>query len=105
MKENDIQNQILDYLSFQKGVYFYRTNNFPRYDKARKLFFKLPKHTPKGIPDIHAIYKGRYIAIEVKKKGSYLSPDQRIFQKNVEAAGGIYRLARDVTDVQSLFED
>ncbi len=105
MKENDIQNQILDYLATRNGIYFYRNNNTGLYDATKKVFRKRRKYCPNGIPDIIVIKNGLFIGIEVKKKGSYLSPDQRIFQKNVEAAGGIYRLARDVTDVQSLFED
>lgn len=63
----------------------------------------MPKFTPKGIPDIHVIKNGLYIAIEVKKKGSYLRPDQRIFQKNVEMAGGTYICARSIDDLKGLF--
>lgn len=104
MKENDIQNQILDYLALQKGIYFYRSNNTGLYDATKKIFRKRRAYCPNGIPDIIVIKNGLFIGIEVKKKGSYLSPDQRIFQKNVEAAGGVYVLARSIDDLKGLFE-
>lgn len=100
LTENQILNQICDYLATLRSVYFYRTNNTPIFDATKKMFRKMPKYAVKGIPDIHVIRAGHYIGIEVKRKGKYLSPDQRIFQKNVEAAGGTYILARSFEDVK-----
>ena len=76
-----------------------RWENWMQFTQSRMV----PKFTPKGIPDIHLIKDGRYIALEIKKKGTYLSPDQRIFQKNVETAGGIYLCVRGIEDIEKLF--
>lgn len=44
---------------------------------------------------------GRFVAIEVKReRGGTQSDDQKRFQDNVEAHGGLYVLARSVEDVQ-----
>lgn len=100
MKESQIQAQILDYLSYQMGFYFWRSNNIPVFDATKKIYRKMPKHTPKGLPDITIIKEGHYIAVEVKAPGKYLSKDQKIFKENVEKHGGTYILARSVEDVE-----
>jgi len=58
----------------------------------------------KGIPDRIAIYKGRIICIEVKKEKGIQSEWQILFQKQVEASGGIYIVARCIEDVVEVFE-
>ena len=104
MKENDIQNQILDYLTYKRGIYFWRSNNVPIFDPTKKIFRKMPKHTPKGLPDITVIKDGKYIAVEVKAKGKYLSKDQKIFKENIEKNGGTYILARCIEDLQEILD-
>ena len=45
--ETDAQSAICDYLAAKRHV-FWRSNNFPRFDKERGFFFKLPKYARRG---------------------------------------------------------
>ncbi len=79
---------------------FWRSNNIPVFGRA------LPKYTPRGLPDIIVVIKGRIVALEVKRPGSdtdrelngrkvrpgVLSSDQKIFSTALSIAGGLYYL-------------
>jgi hypothetical protein len=58
-----------------------------------------PMTSPKGISDILGIYRGRFLAIEVKRPGGKLTPDQQRFLDRVKIEGGISFVARSVDDV------
>lgn len=58
----------------------------------------------KGAPDIVVCYKGHYIGIEAKTYDGVQSGWQKTRQKQIEAAGGIYILARTVDDVRCVLE-
>lgn len=61
----------------------------------------------KGVADILAVMPdgtGRMLAIEVKTPKGKQSPDQVLFQKRLEEAGGVYVLARSVDDVKEITE-
>lgn len=76
--------------------------------KARQIFFwinqagKMPgrKLAKVGITDILGIYKGKFLAIEVKSAKGSTTLDQIIFMREVRAAGGIAFVARSVLDVE-----
>ena len=55
--------------------------------------------SPKGISDIIGIYKGRFLAIEVKRDNQIPTPLQQAFLDEVKANGGIAILARSAKDV------
>lgn len=61
-----------------------------------KRFWYMPGSSPfttmDGQPDIILVWKGVYIGIEVKGPKYRQSPEQRIFQKRLVDAGGIYLL-------------
>lgn len=58
----------------------------------------------RGTPDIICVLEGGiFCGIEVKTKIGRQSPEQILFQKRLEALGGIYILARSVADVQRLY--
>lgn len=48
---------------------------------------------------------GQTIAIETKAKDGELSDEQRLFRRALEAAGGIYIVARSVDDVLAVLGD
>jgi Holliday junction resolvase len=52
-----------------------------------------------GVPDIIGIYRGKFLAIEVKTERGKLSPHQERFIQNINDAGGIAFVARSVDDV------
>ena len=58
-----------------------------------------PMTYPKGISDILGIYKGRFLAIEIKKPGGKPTPDQLKFLRYVREEGGIAFVAYSVDDV------
>ncbi len=97
--EGQIVNAICDYLALKKR-FFYRNNNTPIYDPARKTFRAMPKYTMRGIPDIICVKDGRYIGIEVKTDKGTLSEHQHEFGRGLTLAGGDYVVARCIDDVQ-----
>lgn len=101
--ENALSNSIIEYC-FAKGHFAYRTNNMPRYDAKKEIFYRLPKHTPPGVPDIHVWLKGGgACVIEAKVKPRKQSEGQVKFQENIEATGNLYILAYSLDDVMKHF--
>jgi hypothetical protein len=64
--------------------------------------FALPKYTPRGLPDIIIVKDGWFVALEVKKKGTYQSKEQKEFEQNVKDAGGDYHVVRSIDDVREV---
>lgn len=98
--ESNIQRSICDYLKFRRHM-FWRSNNIPAPLKGGG-FRRLPKHTPRGLPDIVVIKQGQFIGLEVKKPKGKQSPNQIEFEKNVTAAGGRYHVVHSIDEVQAL---
>lgn len=57
-----------------------------------------------GTPDLIAIIGGRFLGIEVKVGKDKQSPDQKSVQAGVEAAGGVYLIARDFESFRAAFD-
>ena len=103
-KETDIQRSILDYLKLKGYRCFWRQNNLPAVYVDRhgaRQFRSLPAYARRGLPDIMLIHPkdGRFYGIEVKRTTGRQSDEQKAFQRDVEAANGVYILARSVDDV------
>jgi Holliday junction resolvase len=58
-----------------------------------------PMSQPKGVSDIIGIYRGKFLAIEVKTERGKLTDAQRAFLDRVNREGGIAFVARSVEDV------
>ena len=100
--ENDIQNAICEYLEI-RGYFFWRQNTPQVYDTQKGVFRRVPKYGLKGIPDIIVITDGLFWGLEVKKKDTYQSPEQKEFQQLLETKGkGKYNVVRSIQDVQDL---
>lgn len=96
--ESRVQSAICEYLTLKKH-FFWRVNNIPRYDKQRGIFFKLPKYTPQGLPDITVITEGGFaVFLEVKDKGKQ-SPMQKEFEEKCKDKGCEYHVVRSIEDV------
>jgi hypothetical protein len=109
-KESDISATICHYLQMKK-LFFYRNNNIPPVFNDRfgnKQFRRLPKFTPRGLPDIIVVKDGKYIGLEVKKPQcgnsakTYQSKEQKEFEQELKAAGGEYYVVRSIDDVQKI---
>jgi hypothetical protein len=104
--EKDIQREICEWLE-KRSFLFWRSNNIPVFgtnNAGRKQFRSLPKYTPKGLPDIMLVVRGKLVGIEVKCTTKQ-SEDQKIFQDRLELAGGIYILAFSLVDVTNFLDD
>lgn len=96
-------------------VLWWRSNNTGIYDPTRKRFRSFSGR--RGVADIIAVLTmkgilsggiywhhrvGVLLAIECKSTTGRQSPEQQQFQREVEAAGGIYLLCRDVRELEAL---
>jgi hypothetical protein len=97
MKEHDLQNLILDYLS-AKRIFHYRNNSgaMAKEYNGKKYFMRFG--CP-GSPDIVCVINGLYVGIECKGEKGKQSETQKEFQKNLEYSGGKYILAYSLDDV------
>lgn len=60
----------------------------------------LTKYGTPGAPDIHGIVEGgRYLAIEVKRPGEDLEPDQKAWRRMFEGLGGLFIHAHSIDEV------
>lgn len=82
--EQDIKNQVKDYLSLKGYFHFHILQGLGAY---------------KGIPDRIAIKDGRVLFLEIKKPGGKQSVEQTIFQNEIGIAGGEYILIKCFEDL------
>lgn len=54
-----------------------------------------------GGADLLGIFRGRFVAIEVKTPIGRQSPEQRLFQQLVERKGGVYVVLRSIDDARA----
>lgn len=95
MTESQIQKAILDYLGYQRGIYFFRAGSGAvKTDTGR--YFKTGK---KGLPDIVVCKDGKFIGLEVKTPKGRVSEAQEQAKADIELAGGSYFIVRSIDDV------
>jgi hypothetical protein len=98
MSENQIQKTILDYLGYQKNIYFFRSSS-----GALRLengaFLRTGK---KGCPDIIVCKNGKFIGLEVKTDKGKQSDSQKQAEQEIIKSGGIYKIVKSLDDVIKL---
>jgi hypothetical protein len=57
-----------------------------------------------GVADIHILWRGRLLAIEMKKKGGYQSDNQKDWELDATAAGAVYVVCRSVPEVAEVLD-
>lgn len=68
--EKDIQNAILDWLHLMPGCQAWTNDNVGIWHPVKKVYLtRSSKHKRKGVSDILCCWRGRFLAIEVKKPG------------------------------------
>lgn len=99
--ERDIQAAILQYLAkCHKVAWAHRMNVGAVKQHNKDGSARWIKFGFRGMPDIMGqLTDGRLLAIEVKKKGGKVSPEQAVFIQAVEAANGVGLIAYSVDDV------
>ncbi len=88
-----------------KGYHVWRQNNGGVWDPTLKVF-RANSSTP-GISDIIGFHKqtGRFIACEIKVGRDKLSTEQEQFLADVNRAGGIGRVIKNMTDLENLSKE
>jgi hypothetical protein len=59
----------------------------------------IPGTTERGTADIHATIRGRHVSIEVKIGKDRMSPHQLAMKQKIEAAGGLYLVAKSFEQI------
>ena len=104
IKEKDIELQICRYLLTQ-NIFFWKQPTTGYFDTKRKKFREQASpFAIRGVADILACVRGRFVAIEVKTRKGAQKHSQKIFEENLTKAGGVYLLARSVEDVKNLLD-
>jgi penicillin-binding protein-related factor A (putative recombinase) len=99
--EQQVKHAIMEYLKFIRDAKFFWVKSQGTYDPVRKIFRNnRSRWEIKGVSDILGVWKGRFIAIEVKSKTGVVSPEQKAFIDDVNRLGGIGFVARNVDDVK-----
>ncbi|MCF8307852.1 MAG: hypothetical protein K9I68_02470 [Bacteroidales bacterium] len=107
---NGLTRCIIDYIKFSGGQ-AERISNTGRKISQKKTFTDvignkrvigqdkwIRSNMTAGTADVSAIINGRSVKIEVKIGKDRQSPEQREYQKQVEAAGGLYIVAKSFED-------
>lgn len=106
--EAQIQKTIIEWLQWNK-IFHYRQNSggfLKEYTRKNGSPGKsMVRFGRPGSTDILCVKHGIYIGIEVKSKTGKQDPDQVIFQKDLERAGGIYLLVRSSEEVEKFFKN
>ena len=91
-KEQDIQKAICNYLTSLGNT-------------IATVYTAAGIYSRKGVPDIFACLKGRYLQIEVKKPGETPSEAQKAFMRGINKCGGIAFYATSVQDVKDKLKE
>ena len=101
MKESIIQKAVLDYLelfSRTHNIYYFRAGaGAVKTQQGR--YFKTGKA---GLSDIIALFKGKFIGLEVKTKTGRQTQSQKKAEREIKEAGGEYHIVRSIADVKEI---
>ena len=99
--EGEIKKTIADYLRLKKYIVI-NHRNVGIYKQDTQKYIPLPSGE-KGVSDLLACSpEGRFVAIEVKKKGGRPSPDQVEFIERIKKSGGIAFIAYSLDEVMGI---
>lgn len=103
---NELTYLIIKYVQ-SLGGQAYRINSGGTFDPRLKKFRY--SNMKKGLADIQAIIKGRFIAIEIKIGKDRLSVHQKARRDEIIASGGFFIVAKDFetfkTDLQTIINE
>lgn len=112
-KEIDLVRACLDWLALRR-IKAWRSNNTGVYDPAKKVYRTF--QGLRGVSDILGIVPqtvpiagervtfGNFLAIEVKRQGEVLRPDQEQFLEEIRQRGGIALCIRSLTELEQKLE-
>ena len=88
---NGLTKAIVDFIDLSGG-WATRISVEGRYIES--LGKRIPSSVKKGTADIHAVYKGKHLSIEVKIGADRQSDEQKSVEKSINASGGYYFIAK-----------
>lgn len=99
--EKDIQSSILEYLH-ARGIFCWKEHSSGIMIDGGQRYMPIGL---KGKSDILGIYKGKFLAIEVKRPSGKISNEQLEFLTNINKYGGIGFVAYSIDDVIRHFNE
>lgn len=97
---NGLTKAIIDFIDLSGG-WATRISVEGRYIES--LGKRIPSSVKKGTADIHAVYKGKHLSIEVKIGKDRQSDEQKAVEKSITSAGGHYFIAKTFEDFHKWF--
>lgn len=98
MKESLLQDHIRLALGSVAGLVLWRNNIGTAEIRGYRVSFGVGGP---GGADLIGLYRGRFVAVEIKTPIGRQSPDQRTYQVLVESKGGIYTILRSAADARA----
>lgn len=98
MKESQLQDAIRLALGNVPGLVLWRNNQGVAEIRGYKVRFGVGGP---GGADLIGIYRGRFIAVEIKTPTGRQFDEQRTFQQLVEKLGGVYVILRSVDEARA----
>lgn len=83
-------------------LFFWRQNTAPAFDWKSKQFRRMPKFSLNGVPDIIVVKGPNVIFLEVKRKNTKQSQEQKEFEQYCKDQGAEYYVVRSLDDVLPL---
>lgn len=97
---NSLTTAIIDYIDLIGG-WATRISVEGRY--IEKLGTRVRSSVKRGTADIHAVYRGKHLSIEVKIGKDRQSEEQKEIEQEIISAGGLYFIARNFQDFYDWF--
>ncbi len=97
LAEKYVLGDALDYLAHVPGLHHWRANS-----GVFRVAGRFIRANEPGCADVIGCFQGRFFAVETKRVGQPLRPDQVAWKQKIEAAGGVYCRAECVSDVQKM---
>jgi penicillin-binding protein-related factor A (putative recombinase) len=98
-KAADLTTGIIDHI-YKQGGYAWRASSTGIFEEKTGRFRSAPK---KGVADVLGLYRGKFMAIEVKIGKDRLSLEQEGFLRNIEHYGGLVFVAKDFESFEYWF--
>ena len=101
--EKIIENAVLQFINLRPGWYAFKVQSTGLWDPTKKVYRKSNNRWhAKGVSDILAIYKGLFVALEIKTKTGRLSDNQKEFIKTIQDHEGVASVIRSIEDANTL---